>query len=91
MKINWKIRIKNPVFWMQLLGSMGITVLAYSSIQPHELSNWPSLFDLIKGVAGNPYLIGLCLWNTWSALNDPTTSGLADSARALGYNEPNKK
>lgn len=30
--MNWKIRIKNPVFWVQVLTGALATVLAYSGL-----------------------------------------------------------
>lgn len=91
MKLNLKVRLINPVFWVQVLGSVGITALAYNSIQPQDLTTWDGVFHLAKGIVQNPYLIGLCAWNAWSTVNDPTTTGVTDSAQALEYTEPNKE
>lgn len=86
--MNLKVRLKNPIFWVQVLGSIGITALAYNSMLPQDLTTWTGVIGLIKGVLHNPYLIGLCIWNAWEALNDPTTCGLKDSTQALTYDEP---
>ncbi|WNX85268.1 phage holin [Agathobaculum sp. NTUH-O15-33] len=86
--MNIKVRIKNPVFWVQILGGVLLTALGYNAMQPQDLTTWAGLWELLKGVALNPYLLGLCVWNAWSALNDPTTSGVTDSDRAKGYDKP---
>lgn len=89
-KINLTVRLKNPLFWVQVGGAMLVTALAYHSMQPQDLTTWYGLVDLGKGVLSNPYLIGLCLWNAWSSANDPTTWGIGDSKQALTYEKPKK-
>ena len=43
------------------------------------------------GALRNPYVLGLVAMSVWNACNDPTTAGLTDSARALGYTKPAQK
>lgn len=86
--MNLKVRIKNPIFWIQVLGAFLLTALGYNMMEPQDLTTWGGLFNVIKGVFMNPYLLGLCVWNAWSASNDPTTKGLSDSYEALGYTKP---
>lgn len=88
MKINWKTRLKNPVFWVQLAGAFILTALSYNMMKPQDLTTWEGLFNIIKGVFMNPYLLALCVWNMWSATNDPNTKGLVDSDNAMTYSEP---
>ena len=35
--MNWKIRIKNPVFWVQVLTGALATVLAYSGLTAADM------------------------------------------------------
>ena len=83
--MNWKIRIKNPVFWVQVLPlarwqrrwrTAGLTAA--------DMTTWAGLWNVITGAFSNPYCLFLVASNIWSALNDPTTSGISDSARAKG-------
>ncbi len=60
-------------------------------MQPQDMTSWAGLFNVVKGVFLNPYLLGLCIWNMWSAANDPTTKGVRDSALAMTYDEPKKE
>lgn len=83
MKINWKVRLRNPVFWIQILGSIGMTAMAYGSITAEELNTWPAVWKQFTALINNPYLIGLCLWQAGSIINDPTTVGLKDSEIVL--------
>lgn len=86
--MNLKVRLRNPIFWVQLAGSFLLTALSYNMMQPQDLTTWEGLFNIVKGVFSNPYLLGLCIWNMWSAANDPTTAGLADSEQAKSYTAP---
>ena len=86
--INWKVRLKNPIFWVQVGGGVILTALTYNSMQPQDLTTWTGLGNLLKGVCTNPYLLALCAYNTWSAVNDPTTAGVKDSTNALSYTVP---
>lgn len=88
--INLKVRFKNPIFWIQVIGGIVLAALAYNGLQPQDLTTWQGVFNLFKGIVSNPYLLVLCLYNAWSAINDPTTSGVSDSAKALEYTEPKK-
>ena len=88
--INLKIRFKNPIFWIQVIGGIVLAALAYNGLQPQDLTTWQGVFNLFKGIVSNPYLLVLRLYNAWSAINDPTTSGVSDSAKALEYTEPKK-
>ena len=61
--INWKVRLKNPVFWVLVGGGVVLTALAYNSMQPRDLITWTGLGNLLKGVGTNPYLLVLCGYN----------------------------
>ena len=82
--MNWKIRLKNPVFWVQVLTGALATVLAYSGLTAADMTTWAGLWGVITGL----FLVAS---NVWNALNDPTTSGLTDSDRAKSYNVPLEK
>lgn len=93
MKINWKVRIKNPWFWIGLAGVIFSPVLASMGIDAADLNSWESVLDMLKNFISNPYLIGSAVMAVLSFLGiaaDPTTAGLSDSKRALTYKRPNK-
>ena len=46
--------------------------------------------SVIKTALLNPYVLALVFISAWNAVNDPTTVGIKDSKRALGYTELNK-
>lgn len=88
MNINWKVRIKNPVFWGQILLAIIATILGYAGISGAELTTWGKLFELIGMALSNPYCLFLVVIAVINAINDPTTKGIGDSVQALTYNKP---
>ena len=90
MRLNLKVRFKNPVFIAQLILSIFTPILAYAGLTAQDLTSWKALLDLIICAIGNPYVLGLCIVSVWNALNDPTTAGISDSENALTYEEPKR-
>lgn len=88
MKLNLKVRFKNPVFIAQLALAIFTPILAYAGLTAQDLTTWKALGDLIFNAIRNPYVLCLVAISIWNALNDPTTSGVSDSARALSYQTP---
>lgn len=90
-KFNLPVRLKNPVFWIQVIGAFIMCGLTYNQLQPQDLTTWSGVANLLLGTFKNPYLLVMCLWNVWSAANDPTVCGLIkDSNNAMQYTEPKK-
>lgn len=88
MKINWKVRIKNPVWWVQIGVSILTPILAYAGLTAADITTWGALGDLLLGAISNPYVLSLVAVSVWNACNDPTVAGLGDSSRALAYDKP---
>lgn len=91
IKINIPVRLRNPVFWGQIIVGALVTMLAYYGLSGPDMTSWASLIKLFKDTFSNPYCLFLVASNVWSALNDPTTSGLTDSDRAMEYEKPLEK
>lgn len=88
--MNLKVRFKNPVFIAQLILAILTPILAYAGLTYQDLTSWDALGKLLLGAISNPYVLGLIAVSVWNALNDPTTAGVKDSTRALGYTKPYK-
>lgn len=88
-KINWKIRFKNPVFYMQLILAVLTPVLAYMGLTVKDLTTWAAVGNVLLQAVSNPYVLALVLVSVWNAVNDPTTTGISDSKNALTYDKPN--
>lgn len=89
--INWKIRFKNPVFYMQLILAVLTPVLAYMGLTVKDLTTWAAVGNVLLQAVSNPYVLALVLVSVWNAVNDPTTSGISDSTNALTYDKPNEE
>ena len=88
MKINWKIRFKNPYFWLQLIIAILMPILAYMGLTIEDLTTWKKLGDIFLKAILNPYVLGLVVVSVFNAIQDPTTKGLSDSENAMTYTEP---
>jgi phi LC3 family holin len=86
MKINWKVRLKNPYFWIGLAA----VILTAVGAEPEMFTSWTILFEKVRALAENPFLIGCTVVAVIGYLNDPTTAGINDSQQALMYEKPKK-
>ena len=81
MKINWKVRLKNPVFWLTVIPA--VIALVYTIL---------GLFGVVptisEDVLVNAVTAIISALTTVGVLIDPTTKGVGDSDRALTYEEP---
>ena len=81
MKINWKVRIKNPVFWLTIIPAviaLVYTVLGLFGVVP----------TISEDVLVNAVTAIISALTTVGVLVDPTTKGVGDSDIALTYEEP---
>jgi len=81
MKINWKVRFKNKIWlgsFLSLIVSFVYSMLSMFDVFPDITKN--SVMELLNQILTFLGLIGV--------LVDPTTAGLGDSERAMGYQEP---
>lgn len=84
MKINWKVRIANKTFWIQMIPALLLVLqlildLFGVNMDFGELGN--KLVGIVNAIFVVLALLGI--------VNDPTTKGLDDSERAMNYEEPN--
>ena len=81
MKINWKVRLKNKVWlgsFCSLIVGFVYSMLALFDVFPEVTQSL--VLQLMNQVLTFLGLIGVIV--------DPTTAGLSDSERAMGYEEP---
>lgn len=86
--MNIKVRVKNPIFWVQIAISIFTPILAYAGLTAQDLTTWAKLGELIVMALSNPYVLILVAGSVWCTLNDPTTKGITDSKRAMEYEKP---
>lgn len=83
--INWTVRLKSKQFWIGLVGIIGtmVSVIANSFGLTIDANAWVTALDgVVTAIFAVLALVGV--------VADPTTSGLSDSAQAMGYTEPKK-
>ncbi len=90
MKINLKVRFKNPMFYAQIILSVLTPILTYLGLTATDLSTWSILGEVLLQAISNPYVLSLVALNVYNTLVDPTTKGFGDSEQALTYDTPSK-
>ena len=81
MKLNWKVRFKNKLWlgsFLSLIVSFIYSLLSLFDIFPDVTRS--AVMELLNQLLTFLGLIGV--------LVDPTTAGLSDSVRAMGYEQP---
>lgn len=81
--INWKVRLKNKVFWMEIIPALALVVQAVAAVFGWSL-DFTQLTGKILTVVDAVFAVLVIL----GIVVDPTTEGIGDSKRALGYTEP---
>ncbi|KGR86396.1 holin [Lysinibacillus odysseyi 34hs-1 = NBRC 100172] len=90
MKINWKVRFKNPYFYVALILAIVAPVGVYFGINADDLTSWSMVGAVAKQAILNPYVVVTVIVSVATFLIDPTTRGISDSNRAMRYDEPKK-
>lgn len=86
MMINWKVRILNKTFWVTLVPAVALllqTFLAVFGIKLELGETIDKLLVFINALFAVLVIVGV--------VNDPTTSGVNDSTRAMTYERPNNR
>ncbi len=82
-EINWKVRIKNKMFWIAVIPAVLLlvqTVCSVFGIEPDFGDLQDKLLAVVNALFGVLVILGI--------VADPTTHGLGDSERAMSYEEP---
>ena len=86
MMINWKVRILNKTFWLTLVPALALliqTFLAVCGVKLELGETIDKLLVFINALFAVLMIVGI--------VNDPTTSGVSDSTRAMTYERPNNQ
>ena len=88
MKINLKVRFRNPLFIAHIIVSIITPILAYSGLTAQDITSWNALGTLLFDAISNPYVLALVIVSVYNATIDFTTKGVSDSDRAMTYELP---
>ena len=86
MGINWQVRLKSKAFWVAFVPAVLLLVqqvLAIFGVQVDFTTVQQQLIAVVGTVFALLAILGIVV--------DPTTEGVADSERAMGYTEPYSK
>ena len=86
MMINWKVRILNKTFWLTIVPALALllqTFLAVFNVRLELGETIDKLLVFINALFAVFVIVGV--------VNDPTTSGVSDSSRAMTYDRPNNQ
>ena len=56
--INWKVRIKNPMFWVQIVVAIFVPVLGYMGITAQDLTTWQAVGNVILTADRKSVVVG---------------------------------
>ena len=83
MNINWKVRIRNHQFWVSVIPALALVIQAVTAVFGWTL-DFTSLIGKLIGVVDAVFALLVIL----GIVVDPTTVGISDSRRAMGYEMP---
>lgn len=81
--INWKVRIRNKQFWLAVVPAVALVAQAVAAVFGYTI-DLSTLVGKIQAVINAVFALLVIL----GIVVDPTTAGVSDSIRAMGYTEP---
>lgn len=85
MNINWKVRFANKNFWLTFFPALFLLIQVCAAPFGYE---WD--FVVLNQQVANIVNAAFGVLAILGVVNDPTTAGVNDSARAMTYTEPSK-
>ena len=81
--INWKVRIRNKQFWLAVIPAIALVAQAVAAVFGYTIDLTTMVGKLqvvVDAVFALLVILGIVV--------DPTTEGVGDSNRAMGYEKP---
>lgn len=82
-KINWLVRIKNKAFWLAIIPAIALVAQAVAAVFGYTI-DLSTMVGKLQAVVDAIFAVLVIL----GIIVDPTTNGVGDSQRALGYEAP---
>ena len=86
MKINWKVRVKNKMFWIAIVSALLMLGQVVAGVFGFELNLGAigdKLIAVVNAIFGVLAILGV--------VADPTTAGMSDSTQAMSYEKPKEE
>lgn len=84
MKLNLRVRVKNPYFWI----GVGGVILSAMGVEASMFTSWNLVWEAFVGLVQNPFALGSVFIALVGVFTDPTTKGVGDSEQAMTYTTP---
>lgn len=85
MNVNWIVRIKNKAFWISIIPALALVAQAIAAVFGYTI-DLTTFVGKLQAVVNAVFAVLVIL----GIVVDPTTDGVGDSERALGYEKPYK-
>lgn len=88
VNINWKVRLKNPSFWVGIVSALGVFAVSIFALIGIDISgDVNGMVESISTAIVALFSVGAA----FGVIADPTTQGLSDSKEAMTYTVPKPK
>ena len=81
--MNWKVRIKNKAFWLAVIPAIALVAQAVAALFGYTI-DLTTFVGKLQAVVNAVFALLVIL----GIVVDPTTAGVGDSERAMGYDKP---
>ena len=81
--INWKVRIRNKAFWIAVIPAIALVIQAAAAVFGYTV-DLTTVVGKLQAVVNAVFALLVIL----GIVMNPTTAGIGDSERALGYEVP---
>ena len=83
MQLNWKVRVKNKQFWLAVIPALALVIQSVAALFGYFI-DLTTMVGKVQAVVNAVFALLVIL----GIVVDPTTAGIGDSDRAMGYEEP---
>ena len=83
MQLNWKVRVKNKQFWLAVIPALALVMQSVAALFGYSI-DLTTMVGKVQAVVNAVFALLVIL----GIVVDPTTAGIGDSDRAMGYEEP---
>lgn len=84
--INWKVRVKNKLFWLSIVPALLLLVQAIAAPFGYNFD-----FNVLNQQLADIINAAFVVLSILGIVVDPTTTGVSDSTQALSYEQPKKE
>lgn len=88
MNFNFKVRAKNPLFWIANIVAVLVYIGGYLGVKGTDVTSWDKLFSIVGDVVANPYLIVMIIVTFVTTAISYTDKGFKDTGIVQTYTKP---